>query len=519
MKGTVEISIAKNMMSASAFIDVNGEDEITEEHILEKIKEAGVKTGIKKDVVKSILDDIPFGKEYVVAEGKPATQGENGFYEFFFQTEKREYHPRILEDGSVDYSIQRELVQKGDLLAKYHSPKSGKFGYTVFAGVVAPIPAKDLPALHMSGVEKIEDLYYASTDGEASFRDDTLAVNDILTIEGNASNATGTITFTGDIHVRGDVIAGVKIKAGGNVLVDGVVEGAFIEAGKDIVVRQGIHGQGRAVIQAKGAVCSTFIEEATVLAGQNISFNSAYYSKLTAKEEIHGEGRSGNVLGGMASAGKGIYLKSSGNATEVRTKLYIVPAEDGWIDPRCKIVIEKEKFFGTEISFGKAGYKGQEQNGEYHIVHGVVNHYEIGTFVYVEEKRPVVEQKKPVILLVDDEPMILKTFYSFLCKDYKVMAVNSAKDAFTLMEKTLPDLILLDYMMPNMDGGQMLEQMRKMTWKWYNRVPAIFATAVTDKSVVEKCLSLYPQGYLIKPLGREELLEVVDNFFAQNRGN
>lgn len=519
MKGTVEITIAKNMMSASAFVDANGENEITEQYILQKLKDAGIKAGIKKDVVQSMLEDISFGKEYVIAEGKPATQGTNGYYEFLFQTEKREYHPRILEDGSVDYSIQRELVEKGDLLAKYHPPTSGKFGYTVFASVVAPIPAKDLPALHMSGVEKIEDLYYASINGEVSYREDTLAVNDILTIEGNASNATGAITFTGDIHVRGDVIAGVQIKAGGNVIVDGVVEGAFIEAGKDIVVRQGIHGQERAVIQAKGAVCSTFIEEATVEAGQNISFNSAYYSKLSAKEEIHGEGRSGNILGGMASAGKGIYLKSSGNATEVRTKLCIVPAEDDWIDPRCKIVIEKEKFFGTEINFGKAGYKGQEQKGEYHIVHGVVSHYDIGTFVYVPEKRPVVEKKKPVILLVDDEPMILKTFYSFLCKDYKVMAVNSAKDAFTLMEKTLPDLILLDYMMPNMDGGQMLEQMRKMTWKWYNSVPVIFATAVTDKSVVEKCLSLYPQGYLIKPLGCEELLEVVDNFFAQNRGN
>lgn len=518
MKGSVEISIAKNMMSASAFFEMDGEEEITEEYILQCMEEQGIKAGIKKDVIQTILLEVPYGKEYVVAEGKPAKQGEAGYYEFFFETEKKEYHPKILEDGSVDYSVQRELVQKGDLLAKYHPATIGKFGYTVFASIVAPIPAKELPPLHVSGVENVEGVYYATTNGEAGYRDDTLVVNDILTIEGDAGNATGTITFTGDIHVRGDVMAGVKMKAGGSVLIDGVVEGAFIEAGKDIVVRQGIHGQQKGVIRAKGSVCSAFIEEATVEAGENISFNSAYYSVLKAGEEIHGEGRSGNILGGTATAGKGIYVKSSGNATEVRTKLCITESEE-WIDPRCTIVIEKEKFGGTEIYFGENGYKGQELKGEYHIVHGVVSHYEIGSFIYVEEKRPVVEEKKPTILLVDDEPMILKTFYSYLCKDYKVMAVNSAKDAFALMERTLPDLILLDYMMPNMDGGQMLEQMRKMTWKWYNRVPVIFATAVTDKSVVEKCLSLYPQGYLIKPLGCEELLDVVNHFFAENKGN
>lgn len=516
MKGSIKITITKNMMSASAFVDMEGDNEITEEYMLQLLEEKGIKAGIKKEVIKSMFQENSYGKEYVIAEGQPAKSGTEGYYEFFFDTEKKEYHPRILEDGSVDYSIQRELVKAGDLIAQYHPSKPGAFGYTIFANVVAPIPSKDLPTLHMSGVEKIDNLYYATTNGEVSYRDDTLAVNDVLIIDGNASNATGAITFTGDIHIRGDVVSGVKIKADGNVLIDGVVEGATIEAGKDIIVKQGIHGQERAVIKAKGTVCSTFIEEAKVDAGQNITFNNAYYSVLTAQEEIHAEGRLGNILGGVSIAGKGIYTKSSGNTTEIKTKLYISEHEDT-IDPRCRIVIEKENFPGTEIHFGKVAFRGQNYNGEYHLVHGVVNRYDLGTFIYIEEKKPVVETKKPTILLVDDEPMILKTFYSYLSKDYKVMAVNSAKDAFALMEKTLPDLVLLDYRMPNMDGGQMLEQMRKMTWKWYNKVPVIFATAVTDKSVVEKCLSLYPQGYLIKPLGQEELLDVVNNFFEENK--
>lgn len=89
MKGSVEISIAKNMMSASAFFEMDGEEEITEEYILQCMEEQGIKAGIKKDVIQTILLEVPYGKEYVVAEGKPAKQGEAGYYEFFFETEKK----------------------------------------------------------------------------------------------------------------------------------------------------------------------------------------------------------------------------------------------------------------------------------------------------------------------------------------------------------------------------------------------------------------------------------------------
>lgn len=83
--------------------------------------------------------------------------------------------------------------------------------------------------------------------------------------------------------------------------------------------------------------------------------------------------------------------------------------------------------------------------------------YELNHFYFSSQTKPLPapsEDKKYTILLVDDEPLILKTFYSYLCKHYHVLAVTSAGDAFALMENTLPDLILLDYMMPHMDGGK-----------------------------------------------------------------
>ena len=77
------------MMSASAFIDMDGDDEITEEYILQLLKEKDIKAGIKKDVIQSIFEENPYGKEYVVAEGHPAKSGDAGYYKFFFDTEKK----------------------------------------------------------------------------------------------------------------------------------------------------------------------------------------------------------------------------------------------------------------------------------------------------------------------------------------------------------------------------------------------------------------------------------------------
>lgn len=122
------------------------------------------------------------------------------------------------------------------------------------------------------------------------------------------------------------------------------------------------------------------------------------------------------------------------------------------------------------------------------------------------------KKTRPRVLLVDDEPIILKTFFGFLSGKYEVAAVNSARDAFAYMKNTIPDLILLDYRMPSMTGGEMLEIMRTMPE--LSSIPVYFVTSVVDRAVILKCLSLYPQGYLLKPLGKDELLEVVDGFFA-----
>lgn len=516
MKGVLVLSVEKNMMQAIAWIKPDEVNLITKDYILETLNDQGIKAGIRDEVIEEMLESTEYMKKYIIAIGKDPIPGNNGYYEYFFDTTSYGNKPEIKEDGTVDYSIRRALVNIGDLLAEYHPALPGHFGYTVYADIIAPVPTKNLPGLRLIGAQKIGNSYYALVNGEVSLEDYLLQVNERLIISGDAGVSTGSITYTGDVYVTGDVLTDVTIHADGNVIVNGVVEGAHIEAGKDIVIRHGVHGKNKAHLKAKGSVYSLFIKEAHVEAGENISLNNAYLSELIAKNEVIAKGRPGSIIGGSVFAGDSISAKITGNHLGIPTYLFIT-SMDHPVTPFSKILIEHRIFTGTEIRMGNVKYLGiPDKTGEFHLVDHEVSQYEIGKFYYASTtpiKTAPLPKRKYTVLLVDDEPMILKTFYSYLYNDYQVLAVSSAADAFALMESTIPDLILLDYMMPHMDGIQMLERIRKATWKPYTKVPVIFVTAVKSKNVVTKCLSLYPQGYLTKPLGKTELLSAVAHFF------
>ena len=114
---------------------------------------------------------------------------------------------------------------------------------------------------------------------------------------------------------------------------------------------------------------------------------------------------------------------------------------------------------------------------------------------------------KKHILIVDDDKNMLKMLRWFLCEEYDVTMVDSGKLALEAVLKHRPDLILLDYMMPLFDGPHVLEIIRKREES--KNVPVLFLTSVTDRDKILECLSLNPQGYLIKPISRSELLERV----------
>ncbi len=112
------------------------------------------------------------------------------------------------------------------------------------------------------------------------------------------------------------------------------------------------------------------------------------------------------------------------------------------------------------------------------------------------------------ILVVDDSPTTLRTIKAMLDEKYNVTCVPSGIKAIAQLEKRRPDLILLDYAMPVMDGKETLRLIRAE--EDYAGIPVVFLTSLADKEHVTAVLSLKPNGYLLKPPDAQQLINVIE---------
>lgn len=116
-------------------------------------------------------------------------------------------------------------------------------------------------------------------------------------------------------------------------------------------------------------------------------------------------------------------------------------------------------------------------------------------------------QDRKHILVVDDSPIMLKTLKENLREDYDIATAISGKVALKFLERRETDLILLDYEMPEESGPAVLEKIRSN--EKTKDIPVIFLTGVTDSGKIREALVLKPQGYLLKPIDHEKLIEAI----------
>ncbi|MEG4027787.1 MULTISPECIES: response regulator [unclassified Microcoleus] len=118
--------------------------------------------------------------------------------------------------------------------------------------------------------------------------------------------------------------------------------------------------------------------------------------------------------------------------------------------------------------------------------------------------------KSPCIMLVDDEPANLTLLEELLhLKGYATVSALSGHEALSLARASRPDLILLDIMMPEMNGFDVCESLRKDTA--LQTVPVIFLTALDDDMSRIKGLEMMADDYLTKPFNSRLLLAKVEN--------
>ena len=127
------------------------------------------------------------------------------------------------------------------------------------------------------------------------------------------------------------------------------------------------------------------------------------------------------------------------------------------------------------------------------------------------------KQVKKKVLVVDDSGAMLRNVKGWLGEKYNVILANSGTMAIKYLATDRPDLVLLDYEMPVIDGRQVLEMIRTETE--FRDIPVIFLTSKNDRESILKVMELKPEGYLLKTMEPERIVEEVDKFFMKQKVN
>lgn len=295
----------------------------------------GVKAGIKKEAIEAFLNNREYCKRMVFAEGEPAQRGSDARIEYHFNTDLS-LKPTVLEDGSVDFHNLNNIssVAEGDLLATLIKEVPGKSGFNVLGDKIRPSEVRKKRLSGGANLRLSEDRceLYTTVAGHVTLVNETIFVSNTYEVE-DVGSGTGDIVYEGNVNIKGNVCSGFKVIAKGDIEVGGVVEGAELQAGGQIILKRGVQGGGRAKITAKGNIVAKFIESATVTSEGYIRTNSILHSQVSAKGEIEVGGKKGFVTGGVVRSTSAVIAKTIGSETGSKTIIEV------GVDP-----VQKERF-------------------------------------------------------------------------------------------------------------------------------------------------------------------------------
>ncbi len=118
------------------------------------------------------------------------------------------------------------------------------------------------------------------------------------------------------------------------------------------------------------------------------------------------------------------------------------------------------------------------------------------------------------VLIVDDEPTVVKLVKFLLEKhDFEVFTAYGGQEGIEMAEKELPNLILMDIMMPKIDGNEAIKRLKEI--ESTREIPIIILSALGQEAEIAGALESGDVDYLIKPFNPKDLLDRVNKILKQ----
>ncbi len=323
------ITISEDQMEAYLSIlppDVGG-GSISLQQLADDIRMKGVSYGIDESVLIKALEDKKYGEKICFAKGTMPEDGIDGELVFHFNLEQSAA-PTINEtSGRVDYKDLNLFVQvqAGEKLVSKKPATEGKPGYTVTGRLLKQKVGKEAKLPSGKNVEYDTDrnTMFASITGRVDYKNFNITISPCHTVSKDVDLSVGNISFDGDVIIKGSVISDIVIKASRNVEVYGVVEGAKIIAGGNIVLRSGILGNDKGVLEAGNDVIAKYIERTKVYAEGNILIDSMMHCRAESGRNIVAKGRHGSIIGGTIKAQNSVSAKNIGSVASNKTNIEV----------------------------------------------------------------------------------------------------------------------------------------------------------------------------------------------------
>lgn len=341
---------------------------LSKAHIMEQIARIRVRAGIDEDAILMALEERPYCTDIIVAQGKLPTPGRDGSIVYHFDTDSTA-RPELREDGTVDFFKLNNLHQctKGQVLAEIIPEQKGENGFDVYGSVLLAREVKRVTFDHGRNMEKSKDglQLISMVDGHVSLVGHAVFVSDVYSVE-DVGTSTGNIEYHGDVEVKGNVCENFSVKTDGNVFVSGVVEGAVIEAGGNIIIARGMHGQNKGRLKAGGNVIAKFISAAEVEAAGFVEAEQFVNAKVSAGTNINADAGKGLITGGKVVAKGMINARNIGSpmgaativeiGTDVESKKRLAELQKS-VGEKSKTIPQMKKVLEDTTKKLKAGVK------------------------------------------------------------------------------------------------------------------------------------------------------------------
>lgn len=323
---SVELIVENDRMSAAIFVhepEGNGRD-ITKEDLENALAEKGIVYGIFTDKIDDIAENKTYRQLYKIAEGKPPVDGQNGKIKDYFPR-KHQLKFAQKENGGIDFKNMNLIhnVKKGDLVCEITQPKEGEDGIDIYGQPVRAKRGRIPPIPQGKNIVYSEDQTQLLTgcEGNLTFRNGRFHVENVFEVAGNVDNSVGNIQFSGSVYIRGDVYEGYEVRAKGDITVVGMVEGAHLEAGGDILLHKGMRGMKTGVLKAKGNITGQFLEDCTIYAKGNVDAEYIINSKVSCEKNVTLFGRRGAFIGGSCAVYHTMKVKTVGAMSHIATDI------------------------------------------------------------------------------------------------------------------------------------------------------------------------------------------------------